>query len=238
MNKNTLKNMDQRIEKFWTARRISVASLTLACLLGLLLLLLEISYNKPELTVAGYVFWFVSLSFVWFFPSLFVFMGIRSIPWFRRRPRRFLFLTVLVLVTYVGYKYAPIAEFKPYCENPNQQFSSKLNQEFQDRFEYALQQLGGTDTFEWGGWYRNSDDRYYFSYTDIQGDVVLNAFNQAIASTADPNALIGAKIAPGADAPTGVKLYWAYSHDKANHNSNAKEKKWCDLVQFTTQVSE
>ncbi|WP_417832426.1 hypothetical protein [Terasakiella sp.] len=93
---------------------------------------------------------------------------------------RFLAIAGIAVLLFAGYRYAPIVEFKPYCEVADQEFSSKLSKDFQERFEYALKQLGGSETFEWGGWYHNSDDRYYFSYADIQSDVVLNAFNKSV----------------------------------------------------------
>lgn len=150
---------------------------------------------------------------------------------------RFFTLAGIGMLLFAGYRYAPIVEFKPYCKIDDQQFSGKLSNEFQERFEYALQQLGGTETFEWGGWYRNSDDRYYFSYADVQSDVVLNAFNASVAGVADPNAFIGPKTKPTTDATLGEKLYWTFYEARENDNDAVTEKTWCDLVRHTTQVN-
>lgn len=153
-----------------------------------------------------------------------------------KRSIRFLTLAGVGVFLLAGYRYVPIVEFKPYCEIADQQFSSKLSKKFQERFEYGLEQLGDTKTFEWGGWYRKSDDRYYFSYSDIQSDVVLNSFNKSVAGLADPNAFIGPKIKPSDDAPIGEKLYWTFYQARENDNDAVKEKVWCDLVHHTTQV--
>jgi len=149
---------------------------------------------------------------------------------------RFLTLAGVGVLLFVGYRYVPVVEFKPYCDIADQQFSSKLSKDFQEQFEHGLQQLGGTETFEWGGWYRNNDDRYFFSYADMQSDVVLNAFNKSVAGLADPNAFFGPKVKPDDDAPIGQKLYWTFYQARENDNDDVKEKTWCKLVRHMTQV--